>query len=509
MTAERDLRLPPAAGEPLLELLGGLIAELRHVGIPVSLTESLDVMQIVQHVRWENRDMLKHALAATLVKTHSHRDAFETVFDVYFSLRGSEFLISDGSEGDLGLLGDGEPDVGSADGDASGSDITGSESGDAADRDAADRLAAEHLVDMLYKALLDGDFDALRVAASQAVRRYAGMEPGRPVSGSYYLYRTLRALDLGGMLERLLAAGQYTAGTAPDADVLAQRLRRDACQHRIAELEALLEAEIRCRLVADRGVEALAKTLRKPLPESIDFMHASSADMARLHRAVYPLTRKLAARLARRRRHGRSGPLDFRATMRRSLSCGGVPVELRFRKLRPGKPDIVAVADISGSVAAFSRFTLHLLYALSGQFTKVRSFVFIDGLDEVTSLLESAVDISEAMNRVNAEADVVWMDGHSDYGHALGVLWDRCRDDIGPRTTVLILGDARSNYHDAESWIMHAISRKARRMYWLNPEPRGYWDTGDSIIGEYAPACDGVFEVRNLRQLGAFVDCLA
>ena len=267
-------------------------------------------------------------------------------------------------------------------------------------------------------------------------------------------------------------------------------------------LQKEIEAEIRRRLVADRGVEAMAKTLRKPLPEDVDFMHASREEMASLRKAIYPLTRKLAARVcSARRRHGRKGPLDFRRTVRASLSYGGVPAEPKFRNPQPHKPEIFVIADISGSVAAFARFTLHLVYAISGQFSKVRSFVFIDGLDEVTTYFEGVEDINEAVHRVNTEADVVWVDGHSDYGHALGVFWEKYGKDIGPRTSIMILGDARNNYHAAESWIVREMQDKARQVYWLNPEPNSYWDTGDSIVGEYAQYCDGTFEVRNLRQL--------
>jgi len=231
--------------------------------------------------------------------------------------------------------------------------------------------------------------------------------------------------------------------------------------------------------------------------------------MANLRRAIYPLTRKLAVRLARKRRHGRKGPPDFRNTVRHSLSYGGVPAELKFRYPRPSKPEIIVIADISGSVAAFARFTLHLVYAISGQFSKVRAFVFIDGLDEVTHMFEGVDDIAEAVHRVNTEADVVWVDGHSDYGHAFEVFWETYGKDVNSKSTVLILGDARNNYHAAQSWILKEIEQRARKLFWLNPEPKAYWDTGDSIVGEYGAHCEGVFEVRNLRQLEKFVDNLA
>jgi uncharacterized protein with von Willebrand factor type A (vWA) domain len=231
--------------------------------------------------------------------------------------------------------------------------------------------------------------------------------------------------------------------------------------------------------------------------------------MQSLKKALQPLTRKLAARLARKRRHGRRGPLDFRNTVRHSLSYGGVPAEPKFKYPRPAKPELMVVADISGSVAAFARFTLMLVYAIQGQFSKVRSFVFIDGIDEVTEFFKSTEDIQEAIHRVNTEADVVWVDGHSDYGHAFEVFLERYGKDIGPKTTVLLLGDARNNYHASQSWVVREIRRKARHVYWLNPEPRSYWNTGDSIVGDYGSHTDGVYECRNLRQLEAFVDKLA
>ncbi|MGH9164748.1 MAG: VWA domain-containing protein, partial [Acidimicrobiales bacterium] len=351
----------------------------------------------------------------------------------------------------------------------------------------------------LIEQALAGGGDA-RVAdlAAAAVRRFAGIEPGRPLGGSYYLYRTLRALDLEGILERLLR-------TAHDASGLEAVLAAADVRARAEALRAGAEDEIRRRLVADRGAAALAATLRRPLPEDVDFMHASHGELAALGQALQPLSRKLAAGLARRRRHHRAGRLDVRNTLRHSLSYGGVPVEPRYRRPHPAKPEVVVIADVSGSVAAFARFTLQLVHALAGQFTKVRSFVFIDGIDEVTAVFEESPDIDEALRRVNTEADVVWADGHSDYGHALSVFWERWADAVGPRTTVLVLGDARNNYHEAAAWVMDNISRKARRVYWLNPEPRAYWDTGDSVVSQYAAHCHAAFECRTLRQLEAVV----
>ena len=481
----------PGADSPLFQLLEGFITDLRTAGLPVSLSENIDAARAIREIPLIDRNAFKYALAATLVKNYSHWRTFETLFEVYFSMRGSEYALGDDDDNPFG---DADPDQ-----DGEQPPGEGGQGG-------GDGLSPEELAEMLYQALLNGDNALMRAIARQAVKRFAGMEPGRPVGGTYYLYRTLRNLELDGMLERLMEQARKDAG---DMSALEERLERDEFDDRIDKLKKEVEAEIRRRLVADRGAEAMAKTLRKPLPEDVDFMHASREEMINLRKAIYPLTRKLAVRLARKRRHGRKGPLDFRSTVRHSLSYGGVPAELKFRYPRPSKPEIMVVADISGSVASFARFTLHLVYAISGQFSKVRAFVFIDGLDEVTSYFEGVDDIAEAVHRVNTEADVVWVDGHSDYGHAFEVFWETYGHDINSKTTVMILGDARNNYHASQAWIMKEIEQRSRKLFWLNPEPKAYWDTGDSIVGEYAAHCDGLFEVRNLRQLEKFVDNLA
>ena len=474
----------------MLDLLAGFVVELRNAGLPVSLTENLDAMEAVQHIPIEDRDAFKYALAATMVKNNAHWRAFETVFEVYFSMRGPEYKIADGDTDLDEMWREMQEQMRQGDG-------KGTQGG------SMDNLTPEEIAQMLMAALMNGDQAMMRALAKQAVQRFAGMEPGRPVGGTYYLYRTLRNLDLEGMLEKLMEASRDQVGG--ELTPLEERLEHDEYNDRIEQFKKEIEAEIRRRLVADRGAEAMAKTLRKPLPEDVEFMHASRDEMQNLKKALQPLTRKLAARLARMRRHG----LDFRNTVRYSLSYGGVPAEPKFKYPRPAKPELMVVADISGSVAAFARFTLMLVYAMQGQFSKVRSFVFIDGIDEVTEYFKGEEDIANAIHRVNTEADVVWVDGHSDYGHAFEVFFERYGKDINSKTTVLLLGDARNNYHASQAWVVKEIRQKARKVFWLNPEPRSYWNTGDSIVGDYGTHTDGVFECRNLRQLEAFVEKLA
>ncbi|MHB1774627.1 MAG: vWA domain-containing protein [Acidimicrobiales bacterium] len=483
----------------MLDLLTGFVAELRRAGLPVSLTEHLDAAEAVHHIPLEDRDALKYALGATLVKSAAHWRAFEMAFEIYFATRHAG--VGEAGEGEGA---DGQAPEGAA-GEAAGTAAPGQRRGGGGGQG----LSAEELAELLFRAMQRDDPGLTALGARYAVDRYAGMEPGRPVGGTYYLYRTLRNLDLDRLLERLLADAGAAEGSGTALTPLEERLAGDEYRARIDRLRRAIETEIRRRLVMDRGAEALARSVRKPLPEDVDVMHATRDELAELHRTLHPLSRKLAVRLARKRRHGRRGPLDFRATVRHSLSTGGVPVDPRFRHPRPAKPEIFVIADISGSVASFARFTLHLVYAISSQFSKVRSFVFVDGIDEVTRFFEGADDPARAVHRINTEADVIWVDGHSDYGHALSVFHQRWASDVTSRTSVLVLGDARNNYHASEAWVLDDLQRTARHVYWLNPEPRDYWGSGDSIIDEYAVHCDDVVECRTLRQLERFVGDLA
>ena len=293
---------------------------------------------------------------------------------------------------------------------------------------------------MLLDALMRMDADQLRALAAAAAARFAGMEPGRPVGGAYYLYRTLRQLDADGLVTKMMAQAEQDQIGEGAFD---ERLAREEFEGRLKVLKEMIEAEIRRRLVADRGVEAMARTLRKPLPEDVDFMHASREEMQQLQKAIYPLTRALAARLAQRRKNRHRGTLDFRQTVRHSMSYGGVPAEPKFKRPRPSKPEIMVVADISGSVASFARFTLQFVYAMQSEFSKVRSWVFIDGVDEVTHFFDESDELSAAIQRVNTEADVVWVDGHSDYGHAFEVWHERHIREVTRKSSIILLGDAR------------------------------------------------------------------
>ena len=267
----------------MLDLLSGFVTELRRSGLPVSLTEHLDAAEAVKHIPLEDREALKYALAATLVKSSSHWRAFETAFEVFFAVRGGRRGGAEGEEGNE----EGELDAEQPSGQGAGQGQRRSwQSGGG-----GEGMTPEELAEMLFKSLLSADAGLMNMVARNAVDRYAGMEPGRPVGGTYYLYRTLRNLDLDAVLERLMAQAQAGAAGGSLTD-LEERLAADEFKARIDKFRRSVETEIRQRLVEDRGVEALARSVRKPLPEDIDVMHATREELATLHRVLQPLSRQ-------------------------------------------------------------------------------------------------------------------------------------------------------------------------------------------------------------------------
>ena len=280
---------------------------------------------------------------------------------------------------------------------------------------------------------------------------------------------------------------------------------------RVEQLKRAVEAEIRRRLVEDRGAEALARSVRRPLPEDLDVMHATRDELAQMHRALVPLSRKLAVRLARKRRNGHRGALDLRRTVRprcRRAGCRSTPI---FKPPRPAKPEIFVIADVSGSVASFARFTLLLVHAISSQFRKVRRFVFIDGLDEATRFFEEHRGPPRGRACGSTPRPTwSWVDGHSDYGRGAS----RCSTSATPATcragrACSCSATRGTTTTPPRPGCSTTCAAGPRAVYWLNPEPQGYWNSGDSIVAAYAPHCDAVVECRTLRQLEKFVGTLA
>ncbi len=468
----------------MLGLLTDFVEELRAAGIPVSTVETIDALEAAAVVDLADRAALKAALGATLVKSARHLDAFDTAFEVFFGLGRPPPPA--------------ETDIGGGSVSSDDPSPQGSSGG------------AGSLAELLAAAMGGHDWETVRGLVERAVEELAGMTSGRPVGGAYYLYRTLRRLDVDSLRQMLMELVEER-GSHPGLgdETLERRLRAEEVDALIERLREELMAEIRRRLVADRGSQAVAATLRAPPLEEMDLMHASDAQLRRIEELIGPLTRKLAARLARRDLHRRQGRLDFRRTVRASLATGGVPLDVRFRSMRRFRPEIFLLCDVSGSMATFARFTLQFTYAMSARFSSLRAFAFVDGVDEITDLLTPGLRFGEAAQRIFSEAEVVELDGHSDYGNAFSRFSNRYGGELTARSTVIIAGDARNNYRDFTGEALAEMARVAEAVYWLNPEPRAYWDTGDSLQSRMSAHCTEVYEVRNLLQLEQFVENLA
>ncbi|GGI06867.1 vWA domain-containing protein [Egicoccus halophilus] len=460
---------PPVNG--LLQRVLDFVQALRRAGVGPTQSEAIDAVRTLPHLDLLDRTQLREALAAVTVTSVTHRRAFDDLFALYFPARPA----GDGSDRAVEDAGDGDGE-----------------------------LDPESYLDELLDRLMEGDEETIRQMARLAVDQFGRVE-GRDGGVSYFQYKVFRAVDLQQLLRDMLGR---TVDDAEQLTPLQERLHRDEFEARLRAFRQEVEAEIRRRAAADRGLEQVADRMTRPPVEELDFFHLSVEDQAALRAQIRPLARKLASRVSVKRRQGKDGRLDVRRTVRESLSTGGVPFDPHFRPRRPHKPELFVICDVSGSVASFARFTLLLVHALQEQFSKVRSFAFIDTLDEVTRLFERG-DPTDAMQRMLAEAELVWLDGHSDYGHSLERFHTRYARDLTPRSTVLILGDARNNYRQANAWVLQDLARRARRVYWLNPEPIQFWDTGDSISSSYARFVEDMVEVRNLKQLATFVERIA
>lgn len=459
----------------LLARHGEFLQSLRRAGLAVSVAEDIDAGRALGAVDLLDRGQVRDAYAAALIKRRSDRPAFDTLFDIYFPA----VVSGDPAEGESTATGE-QPPPGPM-------------------TPEVRAFREELLVE-----LRSGDEAGLARLARAGVSRFGGIGSGSPGVQSWSRYAVLTRISprtlLAAFLDATLAADERAG--------LAEKGMRATFGARVSRFEQLVQTEVHRRLAADRGEERVARSAVRPSTERLDLLRATDAELAEIRRAIQPLARRLATRLAASHRHGRRGKLDFRRTIRASLSSGGVPMHTVSRPRRPRRTDLVIICDVSESVSSFARFTLLLVYALREQFTRVRVFAFVDELDEVTDLLAPGTDVLDAIAQLDQLSRVRGWYGRTDYGRAFELFDRRYADAVTPRTALLVLGDARSNYGDPNVAALRRIVRRARRAHWLNPERRGAWDTGDSCASAVA-AVVPMTECRNLAQLGEFVHALA
>jgi uncharacterized protein with von Willebrand factor type A (vWA) domain len=457
---------------------------LRAAGLPVSLSEGLDAADAVLTLGLDNRENVRAAYAATLVKKQSHRTGFDHVFDLYFpALVGDPTRPSDLDPDADDVLDPPQDSQGQGDGPGSG---LGDGPADLAE-----------FRDALVNALGMGDPDALQTLAREAVQRFGLIRGRGPGEQRWSSYNVMNRVSPNELVERVLQ------GLLADLDN--DPTMRRLVQAQVAVFEAMVDAEVRRRAAEVRGPEHVAKyTVRKSI-DQIDFTSARKSDLEEMRREIGPLARRLATRLNKHKASKQRGPLDFRRTVRASVSSGGVPLETHHKPRRPSRSDLVVLCDVSGSVANFANFTLMLVFALREQFNRVRAFTFVDEIHEVSDRFHPGADPIETMASLAASAQYASLWGRTNYGRAFTRFAELHSDALGPKTNLLILGDARSNYSDLGLSVLKEMERESRHAWWLNPESPRHWNTG---ARDYAKIVNMV-ECRNLVQLGDFIHDLA
>ncbi len=348
----------------------------------------------------------------------------------------------------------------------------------------SDSEAVDEIGDLADLASAIADGRDLHKLAAALVDEHGGLD-GELRGERHHVHRVFIGADIARLMSRVRIAD-------PNLTTAALRARID-------ELKRLIAADVRAHLDPHLG-QLIDDDL-----QDVDFLNATREELEQIRAAIRPIARRVAARLARRRQH-RRGRLNMRRTVRRSLGSGGVPLDVVHDRPRAHKPELFVLCDISGSVAEFSLFTLTLMSALSAEIARTRSFVFIDAVDEITSLLDDTRHGIEPWQLMR-NSNVIGVDGHSDYGAVFDQFWDETGNrDLKRTSTLIVTGDARTNHRSVGIEQFARIAERCRRVYWLNPEPIADWDTHDSAMAQYSKHCDATFEVRNLQQLVACVE---
>jgi len=459
--------------EDLTARLVAFVGALRSKGIPAGTSETVDAAAVIDVLGLADRALLREGLAAALVRRGGQRDVFDMTFDLFFpaGVGISEAALA---AGDLEL---------------------------------------DDLRDLLAMALADGDLRTLEQIAELAVDLLGEVGVPDTNTAGWSAYQTLERLRPQTLIAQVLEQrGQGGAGGQgqgqsgqPTGGQFTDRLQREELRQAIERFRQMVQAEARRRTAEVRGREVVTRHAVRPGQDRIDFLSANRQQLEELRRTVQPLARRLATRLAARRRKNRRDRIDIRRTLRRSMGTGGVPITPVYAKPNPARPELVLLCDVSGSVAGFSGFTMHLVQALSGQFSKVRVFAFVNAMDEVTDLVD--VDEIDLAGRISREAHITKWHTSSDYGEAFADFAELFLDSVGPRTCVLILGDARNNNQDPNLAALHEIAQRSRRTFWLNPEHSMRWGLGDSVATEYAEVVQ-MHECCNVEQLTHFVSRL-
>lgn len=454
---------------------------LRKNGVRVSISEDLDALEVLRFVSLEERETLKNALRATLVKNAQDMAAFDELFDIYFSALGE--IIKKALENiSAGIF------------------ISNEEMKEILNK-VIEALEKSGLsVPELLQEILQGDRGKLEQLLREAGKRIGSGMIQNMLQEGFFTRNLLMGLGWGEIERRIQDILDRLDGLGLPSDQ-AERVRDFL--RRIADDFPRMAREF-IRLEREKNNYKHLELFRERSLAERNLAYLTDAEIKSMQEIVKKLAERLKTRMSIRRKKAKHGRLDAKATLRKSMSYGGVPFELVLHRRKKTKPEIMLLCDISDSVKNASIFMLQFVYTIQELFSKVRSFVFVADLGEITDMFKE-MEINEAI-------DKAWVGGpinaytHSDYGHAFQIFRENYMPAVTGHTTVIIIGDGRNNYNDPKEWILKELKQKAKRIIWLNPESPFSWGFGDSEMDRYIRYCDMVEECRNLKQLISIVD---
>jgi uncharacterized protein with von Willebrand factor type A (vWA) domain len=438
------------------QILEDFIFALRGSGIRISLSESTDAMRAVELMGYGDRQVFKDALSASLAKSQAEKEVFEECFEQFFAFD----RISTGETDSAGPF---EPDL-----------------------DAPESL--------LTQMLLSGDNAGLSVAMSTAAGQVDISSIKFFTQKGLYIQRIMQQMGLDGV----------------NRDV--KRFAQEDMKERVTRLELAKETLFETvRNYVERQYALFASLATEEMMEqylrNIGLSNVEQRDFHRMRAIVQKMTKRLNTLYSRRRKKANRGLLDFKDTLRRNISYGGLLFEPKWKKRKIDRPDVVAICDVSRSVKAVSRFLLLFLYSLNEILERIRTFIFCTNLIEITNVFDE-YPVEEAVAKIDTGAGLNVIMGRTDYGGALLDFKESYLDTVTGKTTVLILGDARNNYGEPRTAILREIKERSRRLIWLNPESEPFWGTGDSEMKKYLPHCDLVRKCNTLTHLERLVEAL-
>lgn len=453
--------------------LHDFIALLRDNGCRVSTAEAADCFNAVCETGFADREVFRSTLRATLVKTPVDADTFDHLFDLFFV---NVFAGLDAVRGP-------------------GSEKTARELLERAGM-APDELSP------LALALLDGDTAALQALMTEAAGQTGAAGIYMSFQEGLFTLRMLEALGWNAVAEQLrgvaAAAGARGSGASQRSDLEFI----DGVLQRFPET---------VRSYVERMRKQNWKTRQsQPNPAALfdKSFHSLTAEEKRwIKEAIRKLAEKMRTALSTRTKAWRRGKLNIPKTLRKNAATGGVPFYPVFDRRRKRKRQVIVLCDVSSSVGYAARLMLHFVYSLQELFTRVRSFVFVSDIAEVTGLFER--EESDAAFDSIMKNKLINTASYTNYGEALAKFDERWGRSVDRKTTLIILGDARTNFADPRAETLRSLSRRAHRVFWLNPEQDCHWNHDDSVVYAYEPYCDEIFEIRNTRQLLRAVERIA